>query len=401
MAINHDEPSKFVYRFSDLSNSNSGFQTVPPPLTFNKHCNNALRRYKDIITEFNAKNVWDRYKKYANDYELIYTSSSGLPSISSYVSLSRSFYKLWEIMFDFRDEFLGLSDPAKKMRAVFLAEGPGGFVEAFSHFRKALFKTLHADMDDMFGMTLLSSNKNVPNWKLQQDFVKEYNIQLVYGSDGTGDLYNVDNIAYLVDKVGLNKCDFITGDGGFDFSTDFNEQEDASLRLIASEIYAALLLQAPGGSFILKIFDIFNHTTIKLLFILRTCYDKVYIVKPLSSRPANSEKYIVCVNFKGAPTQFLTCLEHYAHSQSPECLCDIHPDHCFQQDICHFNAYYTCKQVTSIIKTIFFIDLFEVDQRSFVENLKHQLERAVRWCHKYKVKINKKALLYYKYEYLV
>ena len=49
--------------------------------------------------------------------------------------------------------------------------------------------------------------------------------------------------------------DIITGDGGFDFSIDYNKQEILAVRLIFTQIVYALHLQKKGGTFILKIFD--------------------------------------------------------------------------------------------------------------------------------------------------
>ena len=50
---------------------------------------------------------------------------------------------------------------------------------------------------------------------------------------------------------------------------------------------------------IIKLFEIHTDITIKMISILSSIYNKVYITKPLTSRPSNSERYIVCVNFNG------------------------------------------------------------------------------------------------------
>ena len=56
-------------------------------------------------------------------------------------------------------------------------------------------------------------------------------------------------------------------------------------------------MQKRSGSFILKMFDCFMQHSIDLLYILSSFYDKVYVMKPHTSRYANSEKYIVCKGF--------------------------------------------------------------------------------------------------------
>ena len=48
----------------------------------------------------------------------------------------------------------------------------------------------------------------------------------------------------------------------------------------------------------LKIFDTFTETSIKMIYILNMFYEITYIYKPLTSLDSNDEKYIVCKNFK-------------------------------------------------------------------------------------------------------
>jgi hypothetical protein len=91
--------------------------------------------------------------------------------------------------------------------------------------------------------------------------------------------------------------DFITADGGFDFSLDFNKQEISISKLLFAQVCFAVTLQKKGGTFVLKIFDCFMEHTVDILYILSSFYDKVYITKPQTSRYANSEKYIVCKDF--------------------------------------------------------------------------------------------------------
>ena len=94
-------------------------------------------------------------------------------------------------------------------------------------------------------------------------------------------------------------ADLVTADGGFDrdkTSSDLEELDTA--RLILSEVTMALEIQAQGGAFVLKIFDMATKFTVDMISILTYCYENVSIIKPKSSRPANSEKYVVCNGFK-------------------------------------------------------------------------------------------------------
>ena len=90
---------------------------------------------------------------------------------------------------------------------------------------------------------------------------------------------------------------FATGDGGFDFIKDFNNQEVASLKLALAQIVGAISCQK-NGWFILKVFDTLTQGSIDLLYLLSILYNNIIIVKNNTSRQANSEKYIVCKNFR-------------------------------------------------------------------------------------------------------
>ena len=128
-----------------------------------------------------------------------------------------------------------------------LAEGPGGFIEAISNFRKN-------SNDIYYGMTLLEGEEDVPKWKKTEIYLNIHkNIILEYGIDNTGNLYHKSNIEYIYDKY-KHTIDFVTGDGGFDYSIDFNKQEENSLNLIFSQILFAICIQKKGGSFVLKLF---------------------------------------------------------------------------------------------------------------------------------------------------
>lgn len=184
----------------------------------------------------------------------------------------------------------------KSINTFHLAEGPGGFIEAFVNSRK---NSIGSNNDRYIGMTIIDENDdyNIPGWKKAKDFLKDNpNIIIEKGKDSTGNLLNIGNFEYCVEKYG-SSMDFITGDGGFDFSTNFSHQEESMVNLLFAQICYAVCMQKYGGTFILKIFDCFTAATVDILYILSSFYDKVYISKPFTSRYANSEKYIICKNF--------------------------------------------------------------------------------------------------------
>ena len=330
----------------------------------------------------NYQNEWDQYKKYTNTYEYIHTP---IPysklSVCKLKPLSRSFYKLIEILNIFNIDFG--SDPIKSFH---LAEGPGGFVEALITYREN--DNIKNTKDIYYGMTLINDNdENVPGWKKSKYFLNKHpNIKIITGKDKTGNLLNVDNLWYCYNNF-KNSIDFITGDGGFDFSINFNEQERLSVNLIFAQIVYAIAMQKKGGKFIIKIFDIFTQITIDLLYILSSLYEKCYIVKPHTSRSANAEKYVVCKNFKLDNTyelikkfsQFFSNLQE----DNISTILNIKLPYLYINKIEDINAILGQQQLENILSTLHILDNNKPDRLDSIK--KNNILKCIQYCIKYKL----------------
>lgn len=110
---------------------------------------------------------------------------------------------------------------------------------------------------------------------------------------------------------------------GFCVDGQENLQEVLSKNIYLCQCLLALNILRPHGSFVTKTFDVFTPFSVGLLFLMYLCFEKgnfyllwtffkriitlitrffsVGIIKPNSSRPANSERYFVCNNFKIHP----------------------------------------------------------------------------------------------------
>jgi 23S rRNA U2552 (ribose-2'-O)-methylase RlmE/FtsJ len=254
------------------------------------------------------ESLWDMYKKYTNPYEYIHTMiPQRKHSVCKLRPLSRAFYKMVEILHQFPQLIVPVRSvtvpsmtvpPVTHLRSFHLAEGPGGFIEAVAKMRGG---SVDATRDVYVGMTLMDpSNQtySIPAWKKSETFLRDHpQVQIEKGADGTGDLLVADNFKYLYETYG-GSMDLVTGDGGFDFSTDFDHQEINILPLLYAQIACGTCMLKKGGSLVLKIFDLFTTPTLDLLALLSSLYDHVSIVKPVTSRYANSEKYVVCTGFR-------------------------------------------------------------------------------------------------------
>jgi 23S rRNA U2552 (ribose-2'-O)-methylase RlmE/FtsJ len=390
---------KYVYQIPSLVPIDD--KTTDTYCELNKGLFSMLAGVKNDITHYHKRErKWERYKKMANEYELIHSSSGHIfPSIASIKPISRSYYKLHEIMTDLKTELgLFLSDMSHN-NVAFLADAPGGFVQAFVDELQR--QPVHNNVKRIHAISLLPINTYVPAWKLTDEYCEKNSIQLYESIQSRRpscrcDLRDAQTSREFVAHVGRRSCALVTADGGFDFSSDFNDQESCAAALIASEVGIAIQIQAPKGAFILKMYDICSHDSIYILYILTQLYTNVIVHKPLTSRPANSEKYIICIGFRGHEhndlvSNYITDLKDIVSGNPHH---NAIPGNSFIRHVYTFNSVYVTNQILSIARTIQYIEKDIPPRDSSI--VRGQLRKAMRWCHKYDVPIDKDALRSYK-----
>jgi cap1 methyltransferase len=125
-----------------------------------------------------------------------------------------------------------------------------------------------------------------------------------YGPKDDGDLYQSTNLRALQALVGRQTAGaglhVVMADGGFDVSGAENIQEVLNKQLLLTQFAAALGCLAEGGHFVCKAFDLFTPFSAGLLYVMYRCFDAVCVYKPAASRPANSERYIICKGLRRA-----------------------------------------------------------------------------------------------------
>ena len=341
-----------------------------------------LYNIKEKITS--REKQWDIYKKYTNPYEYIHTVVPlKKKPVSKYKPLSRSYFKMIEIMNTFH---INYTEPITSFH---LAEGPGGFIEA-------LVKLRNSKEDTYIGMTLLDENRkfaNIPAWKKSEQFFKTYsNVKLENGKDGTGDILSLENFKYVTKKYN-STVDFITADGGFDFSIDFNQQESFIGKLLFAQVAYALCIQKYKGKFILKIFDCFMQHTIDILYILSSFYEKVYIMKPQTSRYANSEKYIVCIGFLYDNhdmfyNYLMNSFEKMLDTEKNTLrFLNIDVSYLFIKKMEEYNAIFGQKQIQNIHYTLSLMETkTKLDKIEML--VKTNIQKSTDWCIKYNIPHN-------------
>uniref|UniRef100_A0A673ZIJ5 Cap-specific mRNA (nucleoside-2'-O-)-methyltransferase 2 n=1 Tax=Salmo trutta TaxID=8032 RepID=A0A673ZIJ5_SALTR len=180
-------------------------------------------------------------------------------------------------------------------------KAPGAFVAALNHYLKTSQHTRYCDWswaantlnpyhEANGGGTTITDNRLIAN-TLPWWF---------FGLDNTGDIMSQRHLLDLKGFVGnMRSIDGVTADGSFDCQGNPDEQEALVSSLHYCEAAAALFLLGPGGSFVLKMFTLYEHSSVCLLYLLNCCFRSVSVFKPATSKAGNSEVYVVCLHYDG------------------------------------------------------------------------------------------------------
>jgi hypothetical protein len=128
-----------------------------------------------------------------------------------------------------------------------------------------------------------------------------------------------------------------------------------------------------------------------MLYLLYTLYETVYIYKPYTSRIANSEKYIICKNFKGINIDFLDSLFDVLEKWNKYDGYTI--NHIFEkipiefiEKIKQINTELIEYQVKYINIAIDIIKTKKKNDKKWYEtNIDLQIKKAKEWCKKYNI----------------
>lgn len=191
-----------------------------------------------------------------------------------------------------------------------LAGGPGAFVEYMQ------YRWPHANG---YGITLRDPSSANLAWNfkaIRKCSSNRGGFKDLYGDDNTGNLYvNAESFARELLKRETG-CDLVTGDGGIDVDTDddYYRQEYLNSRLVLSQVYTAMLILKTGGNFVLKIFDSVTEITAQVLYLMACSFEELYLFKPVASRPANAERYIVGKSFRAGSDKYIDAIKQAYHS---------------------------------------------------------------------------------------
>ncbi|KAK0090863.1 hypothetical protein PV325_000029 [Microctonus aethiopoides] len=193
--------------------------------------------------------------------------------------------------------------PNKPLYFADVCAGPGGFSEYVLWRRKWTAKG--------FGFTLRDSN----DFKLDEFFAgSPETFHTYYGPKEDGNVYDPENQKAFAELVmhqtkgqGVH---FMMADGGFSVEGKENIQEILSKQLYLCQCLVALMIVREEGHFVTKLFDLFTTFSAGLVYLMSRCFRQISIFKPNTSRPANSERYLICQGKLSNTDDVVAYLQH-------------------------------------------------------------------------------------------
>ena len=184
---------------------------------------------------------------------------------------SRDFYKVWEIAFLF--DILDKSGLNTLVLNDLESEGESDYENNISILQSVVYYR------DKFLPTLTKNDQHY-----------------VLTNDKSTVIKSIDKNIKSITKLDKDSYDLI-------ITNCSNKNENDFIEIFIKQLIMICEHQNSGGNLILKVFDTFTMSTIKLLYLVASLYDETFIFKPYFSRPSESEKYIILKNFTASSSE--------------------------------------------------------------------------------------------------
>lgn len=300
--------------------------------------NKALQKL-NIIENHKEKNksgnrlyyVMNTFNKTIDDHadDIHHMAEKYFSQVSKAPIISNSFYELWEL--------LVLFDLCSGSNITSLHLGDNGsFTQCTSYYRSKFKKQ---NKNDEFYYT---------------------------GNEGE---FNKDIKGSKLTDPKLN-ADFITSYNGKYTNNPLQEQQLHPN--IIRNIKMALKHQKDGGNFVCHMSYLYTNTSLKLLCLLSSCYKKVHVINPLTTKNYLPSSYIVCLEFtKTKGNKLEEQLDEILDEMNKGHINEIYPDYHISQEFVNLVIKFNNKSSNNQISSI--MDIFDyLKDRNYRGELYHR-----------------------------
>ncbi|UYV74389.1 CMTR2 [Cordylochernes scorpioides] len=213
--------------------------------------------------------------------------------------LTQAWCKFYEILHSY-----GLVDTLF-FRSLHICEAPGAFINALEFY---LDSKRQNHMWQWVGNTLnpYYEGHSMSTAVFDDRFILPTYPCWNFGPNNTGDIMDPGFLDSLMEQVQANgPFHLVTADGSVDCQNLPDQQETLVAGLHFAEVVIALHCLAPNGNLVVKKFTLLECDSVCLTFLLTCLFNKVNVFKPVTSKPGNSEVYVICQGFRATEASMI------------------------------------------------------------------------------------------------
>lgn len=227
---------------------------------------------------------------------------------------TRGWLKMYEMLtvhelMNFSDKIHHTQKGGSRVLALFNCELPGGFLSAAHHYANT-----HGLNLEWWASSLDPTNEGAlcDSFHLVQRYPERWLMDKA--PHRNGDMTDIKSVNHLktrlqseVAKVTGNKhkVDLYVCDGGMDIKEEFEYQEAIHQALFLGELLTCLLTVRKGGNAVMKIYTFCTDFTRSLIACAACLFREAKLSKPLTSRPANTEIYLILKGYLGTSSEYV------------------------------------------------------------------------------------------------
>lgn len=188
------------------------------------------------------------------------------------------------------------------------AELPGSSICALNHFMKTRginYEWIASSFVPEAGQSQLEDRYGLlggcpENWLIGGTEINVSDCVKNNSADFNGNMTDSEQVKMCINlyKSRRNKCDLYTSDAGMDVSSDYARQEEMNFKLHLGCAIVGLSCLSSGGTLICKHYTFYRDDSRALLWYYQQFFKTVILTKPVTSRPYNSETYVIGLDFK-------------------------------------------------------------------------------------------------------
>lgn len=278
-------------------------EPAPWPIDWLKIYDDELKACKSQIDAPYAENR-RQFDTYTIQMEPSSQIKSEINRIAGPQLVTNAWLKLIELIIEFRltDRRTGSGQP---FRLFDNASAPGAFIMAMNYWTSTM-----EQMDfDWTASSLISTTDNTAlgdSYGLARLYPHKF---ATYGTKYDGNTFDTSYLRYIEDSKYAGAFDLYTSDLGMFVPEDrYNCQEAYNARGNLGQVLMGLLVLRPGGAFVTKQFANMSSFTLSIMASLSSVFDELYVAKPITSKPDNSETYLIGKGYRGSPKWLINIL---------------------------------------------------------------------------------------------